>query len=88
MIKFTLELKKNHSKILQPNQILYHGNYVNDTELPKEYCEIKKNNFIPKVTWGIIRVCPPYYLSKRKYYLCLNEKLEINSYRGKNLDRS
>ena len=56
-----------------------HEDYANDTKLSKEYWEIKRNNFIPKVTWSIVRECPPYSLSKRKCYLCLNEKLEINS---------
>ena len=55
------------------------------TELSKEYWDIKRNNFIIKVTWSIVRECPPYSLSKRKCYLCLNEKLEINSYKGNNL---
>ena len=62
-----------------------HEDYANDTELSKEYWDIKRNNFIPKVTWSIVRECPPYSLSKRKCYLCLNEKLEINSYKGNNL---
>ena len=59
--------------------------YANDTQLPKEYCDFKRNNFIPKVTWSIVRECPQYSLSKRKCYLCLNKKLEINSYKGNNL---
>ena len=42
------------------------------TELSEEYWEIKRNNFIPKVTWDIVRECPPYNLSKRKCCLCLN----------------
>ena len=58
---------------LQPHQILY------------PYWGIKRNNFITKVTWGILREYPPYNLSKRKCYLSLNEKLEINSYKGNNL---
>ena len=62
-----------------------HEDYANDTELSKEYLDIKRNNFIPEVTWSIVRECPPYSLSKRKCYLCLNEKLEINSYKGNNL---
>ena len=40
---------------------------------------------IPKLTWSIVRECPSYSLSKRKCYMCLNEKLEINSYKGNNL---
>ena len=62
-----------------------HEEYVNDTELSKEYWEIKRNNFITKVTRSVVRECPPCNLSKRKCYLCLNEKLQINSYKGNNL---
>ena len=65
--------------------VVTHEDYANDTELSKEYWDIKRNNFIPKVTRSIVRECPPYSLSKRKCYLCLNEKLEINSYKGNNL---
>ena len=53
--------------------------------MSKEYLEIKRNNFISKVTWNIVRECAPYNFSKRKCYLCLNEKLETNSYKGNNL---
>ena len=35
-----------------------HEDYANDAELAKEYWEIKRNNFIPKVTWSIVRECP------------------------------
>ena len=59
--------------------------YENDTELSKEYWTIKRNHFIPKVTWRIIRKCAPFNTTKRKCYLCLNEKLEIASYKGDNL---
>ena len=62
-----------------------HEDYANDTKLSKKYWDIKRNNFIPKVSWSIVRECPPYSLSKRKCYLCLNEKLEINSYKVNNL---
>ena len=31
-----------------------HEDYANGTELSKEYWEIKRNNFIPKVTWNIV----------------------------------
>ena len=59
--------------------------YENDTELSKEYWTIKRNHFKPKVTWRIIRKCPPFHTTKRKCYLCLNEKLEIASCKGDNL---
>ena len=59
--------------------------YENDTELSKEYWTIKRNHFTPKVTWRIIRKRAPFNTTKRKCYLCLNEKLEIASYKRDNL---
>ena len=35
-----------------------HEDYANNTELSKEYLEIERNNFIPKVIWSIVRECP------------------------------
>ena len=87
MKKFTLELQKSHSKIdstTTPNPL--HMKIMQMTQnCLREYWDIKRNNFIPKVTWSIVRECPPYSLRKRKCYLCLNGKLEINSYKGNNL---
>ena len=59
--------------------------YENETELSKEYWAIKRNHFTPIVTWRIIRKCAPFNTTKRKCYLCLNEKLEMASYKGDNL---
>ena len=59
--------------------------YESDTELSKEYWTVKRNHFTPKVTWRIIRKCAPFNTTKRKCYLCLNEKLEIALYKGDNL---
>ena len=59
--------------------------YENGVELSKGYWTIKRNHFTPKVTWRIIRKCTPFNTTKRKCYLCLNEKLEIASYKGDNL---
>ena len=55
------------------------GHYENDTELSKEYWAIKRNHFTPIVTWRIRRKCEPFNTTKRKCYLCLNEKFEIAS---------
>ena len=79
--KFTFELQKSRSK----TKSFTHEDYVNDTKFSKEYWEIKRSKFIPKVTWSTVRECPLYNLSKKKNYLCLNEKLEINSYYGNKL---
>ena len=32
-----------------------HEDYANDTEFSQEYWEIKRNNFIPKVTWRKVK---------------------------------
>ena len=53
--------------------------YENNTKLSKEYWTIKRNHFTLKVTWRIIKKCAPFNTTKRKFYLCLNEKLEIAS---------
>ena len=42
-----------------------HEDYANDTELSKEYWDIKRSNFIPKVAWSIVKECPPPTLSER-----------------------
>ena len=34
------------------------------------------------INWRIIRKCAPFNTTKSKCYLCLNEKLEIASYKG------
>ena len=34
-----------------------HVKHKNDTELSKEFWEIKKRNGTPKITWKIIRIC-------------------------------
>ena len=57
--KFTLELQSTKS--------FTHEDYTNDTELSKEYQEIKMS--YSKVTWSIARECSPYNLSKKKVLL-------------------
>ena len=59
--------------------------YKSDTELSKKLWKIKMNNYIPKMTWRIIRKCLPYNHISRKCYLYLNEKLKIALYEGENL---
>ena len=51
--------------------------YENDTKLSKEYWTIKGNCFTPKVTRIIIRKHALFNVTKKKCYMCLNEKLEI-----------
>ena len=59
--------------------------YENDTELSKELWQIKMMNYTLKMTWRIVRKCPPYNCNSRKCYFCLNEKLEIALYEGESL---
>ena len=86
MTKFTLKLQKSLSKIdstTTPNPLPMKIRQM--TKFLKEYWGIKRSKFIPKVTWSIAREFPPYNSSKRKHYLCLKKKLEINSHNGNNL---
>ena len=69
----------NHTKSFNPEH------YQNDTDLSTEYWTIKRNRFTPEVTWRIIRKCASLNTTKINFYLCLNEKLEIASYKGDNL---
>ena len=59
--------------------------YENNTKLSKEHLAITRNHFIPKVTWRIKRKFAPFNTTKRKFYQCLKEKLEISSWEGDNL---
>ena len=62
-----------------------HLKHKNDTELSKEFWEIKKRNGTPKLTWKIIRICTSYNPNSKRCLLCLNEKYEIATYKGNNL---
>ena len=79
------EKSLKNSSTTKPNPLLLKITQM--TEFSKQYWEIKWNNFIPKLTWSIVRECYDVTCnsSKRKCYLSLNEKVEINSYKGNNL---
>ena len=62
-----------------------HVKHKNDTELSKEFWEIKKRSGTPKITWNIIRTCRSYNPNSKRFLLCLNEKYEIATYKGANL---
>ena len=59
--------------------------YKTDTELSNEVWRMKKSGQTPVTTWKIVRRCSPYNPNSKRCYLCLNEKLEIATYRGNNL---
>ena len=62
-----------------------HVKHKNDTELSKEFWEIKKRNGTPKITWKIIRICRSYNPNSKRCLLCLHENYEIATYKGDNL---
>ena len=69
----------NHKKAFNTEK------YKNSTALSKEFWRIKELNGQPKVSWKIIRRCKPFNPNSGKCNLCLNEKFEIASFKGKNL---
>ena len=62
-----------------------HIKHKNDTELSKEFWEIKKRSGTPKITRKIIRICRSYNPNSKRCLLYLNEKYEIATYKGENL---
>ena len=56
----------------------------NDTELSKEFWEIKKRNEARKISRKIFRICPSYNPNSKRCLLCLIEKHEIATYKGDN----
>ena len=69
----------NHKKLFN------HVKHKNDTELSKEFQEIKKRNGTPKITWKIIKIYRSYNPNSKRYLLCLNEKNEMVTYKEDNL---
>ena len=59
--------------------------YKTDTGLSSKVWQMKKSGQTPVITCKIIRRCSPYSPNSKRYYLCLNEKMEIATYRGNNL---
>ena len=68
----------NHKKSFNLSQ------YQKDTELSNEFWRLKLLDAQPKVTYSILKRCPP---TKRNgpCYLCLNEKLFILEHKGDDL---
>ena len=62
-----------------------HDKYELESELSKEYWNIKRNKQTPKVTWKIVKKCPPFNRAAIKCYLCTAEKLEIALFKGSNI---
>ena len=47
--------------------------YQNGRGLSKKLWQIKMKNYTPKISWRIIRKCPPYNYKSRKCYLYLKK---------------
>ena len=59
--------------------------HQSDTELSNELWSIKNNNYTPNIVWEILRKHRTYNPNTKRCSLCLNEKLEIARYKGRNL---
>ena len=55
-------------------------------ELLIEFWEMKKRSGRPKIKRKIIRICRSYNPNSKLCFLCLNEKYEIATYKGGNLE--
>ena len=62
-----------------------HEVYKNDSELSKEYWEVRKKGGNPKVTWKILKKCSAYNSESKRCLLCISEKPEIAEYNGDNI---
>ena len=59
--------------------------YKTDMELSNEVWWMKKSGQTPVITWKIVQRCSPCNSNSKRWYLCLNEQLEIATYQGNNL---
>ena len=62
-----------------------HEKHQNNTELSYELWSIKNNNYNLNVIWEIPRKLQMYNPNTKRCSLCLNKKLEIARYKGRNL---
>ena len=69
----------NHKKSFNLNE------YKNETELSNEIWQIKNSGHHPKVLGEIVKKCVPYNPQTKRLLLCMNEKLEIATYKEHNL---
>ena len=71
----------NHKKSFNNDQC------KNETKLSKELWNLKTTNNNSKIAWKIVRRCVPVNRAILRCNLCLNEKLEIATHQGKNLNK-
>ena len=62
-----------------------HEKHQSNTELSNELWSIRNNNCTPNIVWEILQKYQTYNPNTKRCSLCLNEKLEIASYKGHNL---
>ena len=62
-----------------------HEKHQSNTELSNELWDIKNNNYTPNIVWEILQKHQTYNPNTKRCSLCLNEKLEIAKYKGRNL---
>ena len=55
--------------------------HLGDTELSNKVWRMKK--ITPVITWEVVRKCSPHKPNSKGCQVCLNEKSEIATYRGK-----
>ena len=68
----------NHIKFFR------HEKHQSDNELSNELWSIK-NKYTPNIVWEILRKHQTHNPNTKRCSLCLNEKLEIATYKGRNL---
>ena len=62
-----------------------HVKHKNDTELSKEFWEVKKREGTPKITCKIIAIYYSYKPNSRRCFLCLHEKFKTAAHTGDKL---
>ena len=73
---FTSNIDYQARMFLLDSKSFNHKFFANNREQTKENSKIKMINFTPKITWSIVRKQLSYNLSRRKWNLCLNAKLQ------------
>ena len=64
---------------------LRHEKHQSDTELSNELWSIKNNNYTQNMIWEILLKHQTYNPNTKRCSLCLNKKLKIAGYKGRNL---
>ena len=62
-----------------------HEKHQSHTELSNELWSVKNNNYNPNIVWEILRKHQTHNPNTKRCSLCLNKKLEIERYKGRNL---